>query len=292
MKKIQLAFAFVLISLVVFSQDSSIDLPDYNTSFKSFGLYTKLHIYKDGTITFENDTVKLEHLAKHIVKSNIRDRGHALKYLPVLIFADKNIKYSRIDSIKTEIATGSLNRLKVVYASKENKTNRVITGIKSNYLKSFFSLTPKQYYLTKRERNLKKKKDSLYQLELKNKGVNMPKPPPLMSDEWYPVVKEAVYGVKKDIIEEVLENKKYDCFTIEESFITDDVSKELLSNKLKSNNYLFIKFDSSTLYKDYFNYLEFIEEFKKNNRSACAEIIELSSEIQEYHRLAKITLCD
>jgi biopolymer transport protein ExbD len=288
--------------LTLSAQVESIELPDLGENkVSSFSWYNTIYVTKTGVVLFDNDTIPIPKIAEKLFVNKKQDRTMEAKvvYGPkaVHIFADKNLNYSLIDGIKTELS--KTNRAKrLIYRSNFTDNGHEMLGLKHDSPPSFFSIQIPEYRKT---RKAQMKEDSIRKIELEkfpdigdmNDMLDQAK------GNWIPVntVETSVYGIQQDIIDEALANKSYKCYSISNNGLEDynRVYKDAeLETVLEESDIVFLDYKDDLTYG---NYLKFILELHKfipnsGNKKVKTTVIELSNQIKTIHKMAEIKLCN
>lgn len=296
-----LVFLFLMGVFNLNAQIDNIELPDVDAKVGGLTIpHLDFYVTNTNEVIYNKDTIKV-HEIKELLYQPIKYYGITSVYMPkhIHIFADKNVKYSLIDSVKTEISSTDSSKY-IIYRSNFIQKNQYnVKGIKHKSPLSFYSFSPPEYLKTKkeiRERDSISKKD--YELN--------PKLPPIRSLNeipWKPVysVERAVYGIQQKIIDEALENQIYKCYTVANNNLIEnktnnhiDINKEELKKLLLGLDVIFLRFDIDLTYESYINFIKTLQELKPNfvHNPNHAEVIELSSQIQELHKKFRIKLCN
>jgi biopolymer transport protein ExbD len=283
------------------AQVKSIELPDVDVkvgvlTFPHFDFY----VTKENVIIYNNDTIKI-HQIKEFLHQPIKDYGMeftAYMYKYIHILADKNVKYKLIDSIKTEISSTNSSKYIIYRSNFEQEKTSNIKGIKHKSPMSFYSFLPPEFLKTDEEIRIQ---DSISKEEYKLNPDLLPVPS-FDDPSWIPVksIERATYSIQQKIIDEVLNNKTFNCYYVTNEGLKIgskqiNLDKNNLERILLINDVVFIKYTDDLIYSNYIKFAELLQELKPNftiTNANYAEVIELSYQIQELHKKAKIKLCD
>jgi len=283
-----------------YTQNYGINLPTIDNNHDlHYGSLQSLYITKDGTLIFEKDTLSFSELKYRLyvtpyIKSPLNSATiYASRY--VQLFADADVPYKFVDSVKTEIA-GVEGRNSIIYRTNfSEKFNQ--KGIQYWLNTSFFKLKPKERLLTRKQL---KKKDSLGKIEREYTSKFPDAPYDWKAFKPYSVA-EAIYSLQPRIIKDVLEDKSYQCIRITNNGLNLNnniivkINKQNLESYLKKNTVLLIYTDKELLYKTYLKYLSTLHELIPYNsikNKNYGIVIEVSNQMQWLHKISRVTLCE
>ncbi|NQX78020.1 hypothetical protein [Gilvibacter sp.] len=289
--KIKILRFFLFACAICSGQTSGIELPVYKGEYRSVSTpYYPIYILKSEEIVLFNDTIAPEQLPKLLYKG-IPGYGSYMMIpkAQVHLIVDKDVSYSIVDEVKTQIASTAASRLYFYYrASNENGISSRIKAIRYPNYYSYFKLDVPAHMLLRSE--LPKQDSSLKSIE-----GEPPIPPKPNHINIATSVEKAIYSKQQDVIDEALAGKKCTCLTLERDRIVQEINDgfveirdEALNDLMSEYDVVFLKFDQRILYQDYFDYLiqlEAIQDLLKK-----VEIIELSKEIREIHKDVGIRL--
>lgn len=298
--KQKIAYLCLFFTFLNVNAQDSISLPnvDVKIGLKYYSPFC-VYVTNENKIIYKKDTISLYQIKERLYDFSIAEI-YAKKQIH--LFVDKNVRYSLIDSIKTEISSTNSSKY-IVYRSNRIYTNRrrnVAKGIKHKSSLSYYSFLPPEYLRTRQEI---KERDSLSKKK-RELNPNLPPPPSSNDNRWVqasPNIERATYGIQQNIIDEALSNKVFSCYSISNTGLIDDagkeinVSKEVLQEILKNNDAVFLKYESDLIYDNYIEFVKILQELKPNfkkNIHSYAEVIELSYQIQQLHKKAHIKLCN
>uniref|UniRef100_UPI00404A547F hypothetical protein n=1 Tax=Gelidibacter sp. TaxID=2018083 RepID=UPI00404A547F len=301
MKQFLIGIAIFFSFLSTTAQVESIELPDVDMKIGVLALdHFDFYITKENVIIYNNDTIKV-HQIKELLHQPTEDFGiETMAYMnkTIHILADKNVKYKLIDSIKTEISSTNTSKYIIYRSNFEQKCSYNIKGIKHKSPLSFYSFSPAKFLKTDEEIRIQ---DSI----LKKRYELNPDLPPVPSFDdpsWIPVksIERATYSIQQKIIDETLNNKTFNCYYVTNEGLKIgskqiNLDKNNLEKILLINDVVFIKYTDDLIYSNYIKFIELLQELKPNftvTNSNYAEVVELSYQIQELHKKAKIKLCD
>jgi hypothetical protein len=291
----KIKFVILLTYNFLFSQNQ-ISLPKIEkNNYRVYGMpYHSITISHDNIITFDKDTVKVNEIKERLLdKYKNSDFDYTVTFgesKNIHLFIDVNSKFNFFDKVFTEISS-TVNPVVILRGNFENTTNSYdIIGLKTKLAPSFYKFSAPKYQFTNQE---------IEEANIKTQN-SQDDFPPIPKISRFPIknLTTAIYSIQQEIIDEQLINKKIECIKVtNEGLIVKD-RKISFENRefwtgLESNfNVVFITFEEDLLYS---NYIEYIKtrpiNFNLINTSNI-ELVELSSQILEIHKRAKIKICD
>lgn len=272
---------------------NEIEFPEIDSKLKFLVIpYHSIFVNKNGEIFFGDDKIEIQEVKEKIYGSYYNHNGYddiTMYPTEVHLFADKNVEYSIIDKIKTEIAQTNCTQ-KLIYRSNfEMKKQTEMYGLSHKLPNSYYKFLPPERILTKEEKverrnNLKR-----------DKQLGFPEPPSSNMDDWNIISSEVViYTIQEPVIKEFFENKRAVIMKVgNDAFEVDDIKLSFIEvDQLKSffKNYDIIIFDFNTniKYTEYIDFLKTIIPIEKSMNQI--QFVEYSSKIKLLHKKAKIDL--
>ena len=281
-----------------YSQISTIELPKGEEKISIERLVPIISIYmdRDSNMYLEDKPVTIYELGKELKYIVNQIPNHFKWRLRVFLYIDKQITYQWIDRIKTEVASVGLKSL--VYKTNTLNDSDIRSGLRWRNHYSYYSYSDSKEFKTLSEiAKEQQHNDSIN----KTNGFppNIPPPPP-PKRRWVYDFEERMYSNQKEIIQEILSQRKHTCITVTNNgiltptgIITLDKEEQLLV-LFKTNDVLLTHFDGDLKYETYLNTLRtFTSVYKKKGKSRHRLfILELSSEILSIHQKENIIICN
>lgn len=296
-----LVLLFLIGAFSLNAQNNNIELPDVDVKVGVLTIpHFDFYVTNKGEVIYNKDTIKVHEIKEYLyrpIKGYRVTSVYMNKYIH--LFADKNLRYSLIDSIKTEISSTNSSKYIIYRSNFKRNAQRKVKGIKHKSPLSFYAFSPPEYLRTKKEI---RERDSVSKREYEL-NPNLPPVSSLKEVSWKPAysVERAVYSVQQKIIDEALENKSHKCYTVSNEWLIEnktnkliDINEKELNKLLLSLDVVFLKFNNELTYESYINFIKILQDLKPNfvHNPNFAEIIELSNQIQGLHKKFKIKLCN
>lgn len=299
-----LVFLFCFFTTYVVGQENEITLPSVDVKLGSYGSpYFSIYIDKIGNVFFEKDKIDINEVSQRLYEgyhdSDYPYGPSSLMPYSVHIFADKEAKFSVIDSVRTEISKTSASKYLIYRSNLKQENTYDIKGIKIKSPMSFYRLSPPLIMITKKH---KRELDSINKIEQSenpeiislDKALNTLSMGLIASS-----IERAIYSIQQDVIDEALLSKKYKCINVTNQNIISDRSVyfndiEKMKNVVNENDIVFLDYDKNLKYGEYIHFIEKFQKINPNFKNSVykANIIELSYQIQSLHKKAKIKLCN
>lgn len=282
------------------AQIESIELPHGEETIlqKHFTPFFNIYVDKNNKVYFEEEPIEIGEIGKQLTYKIYQLPFEQRVYLQIHLFADKNVSYKMVDKIKTEIAA-TYNH-KVVYKTNSIEDKDILKGVFWYNHFSFFKILPVEKQLTNIEQEINKRLNDSITINnvIKYGFVDIPSPPEPPSD-WINEFYYKLYSDQQEIIDEALNGKVHRCVTIKNDGIKTDLHSISLDNykiieKLfTENDALIMNFDDDLNYSTYLETIRvFISIQKKYKNEKIAFPFEVSSQLVNIHKKAKIKLCD
>src|SRR5690606_1458520 len=290
-----LILLFLLIGIETSAQ-LKIDLSDSEKKikYKSVSTISSIYVLKDNTILLEKDTVFVYNIGKLISLDYFKAPTDVKMYYQVHLFADKSANYSLIDEIKTQLSSVyTINRIYYQMGILEDITS----GFAMDLHPSFFKLQPIEEKLTKVEQRISDSINSNLHFD----DFSIPPPPSPAGYELF-LIKEKIYSIQKEVINEVLVDNNYTCITVTNEgvkFNNNKIEKfsntDLFKKVLLENDLIFVRFDKELKYNQYIIYLNHLMKLSKEcyeTNNKYPQTIDLSFEILKLHQENNIIICE
>ncbi|WP_299891557.1 biopolymer transporter ExbD [uncultured Lacinutrix sp.] len=297
MKIIKFLFILIIFNACSTSKNytrNNINLPKGIEKIKvnSATPFYSIYVDKNEKVYLEKEEINIYNIAK-ILSYNKSKLPEELRFrVRIHLYIDQQVNYNIVDEIKTQLA--SIYLYNIYYKTNSIDDKDILFGIGYRNHNSFFHFANLKPITTKKQEKINKR--YLDSLKVSRKGKDnefFMSPPPPPPNHWSIEFIYRIYSNQQEVIDEVLSDKK--STNIE---ITNDglrVNKEFikfkeydkLSSLFYNNDVLFVKFNKKLKYSNYFKMVRFYNNLKRTER---ALLIELSKEIIEIHKKAKIKI--
>ena len=277
MKTVIITFLFCLSLSLNAQPKESIKLPEGGKEMAIEEALQLFSLYVTENQEVYNDGRKLEYF-DDISYSILDQKNKSIdEWTPqlVLLYADKNVKYSFIEAIKIEVAkaknnihynTGNVEALETI--------NKLLEYNPNNFKSLHF---------------IKSKEEELAEGEIESVFMMTPPPPP-------PSLVAYIYAVDKTMVEEGLNSfSTYTFVTLKNDKILDSNGEPLdeqnLANLIPNEALLFIRYDKNLLYGDYIKSTVKLDELRKKLKETKQiefRPFEASSELEAHFK--KLTI--
>ena len=273
MKTVIITFLFCLSLSLNAQPKESIKLPEGGKEMAIEEALQLFSLYVTENQEVYNDGRKLEYfddISYAIIDQKNKSIDEWVSQL-VLLYADKNVRYSFIDAIKMEVAKAKNN---IHYNTGNIEALESINKLLEYNPNNYRSLNP-----------IKTKTEDLDKEEIELVFMMSPPPPP-------PSLVEYIYAVDKTMVEEGLSFfSTYTFITLKNDKILDSNGEPLdeqnLANLIPNEALLFIRYDKNLLYGDYIKSTLKLDEIRKKLKETKQiefRPFEVSSELEAHFK--------